>query len=488
NDLRGGAGGEEGGGEVEGDVDELGIPRRIGSSADIYPAETLEQVLNLHGAVKEEVIATDVDGTLIPAGYFGPHPSAVRALKKAAGEGVKWVLATGKTRRGAIDSLARGTGGVERGYLEGMDGVFLQGLVVWKEGEVIYERKLAREAVEKAEGLVEGREGVEIVGYDGDEIWCGKGGEGGKWVRELNEKYSEPRVMPLAAEGLTSHPGAYHKLIILAPPNVISSIRSSAAPFGRPQGFALTQALPTMLEVLPPHTGKCEGLKFLLRSYGLPSTALAAAGDAENDEDMLEFAGVGFAAGDATEGAKGRADFVLGKGAGEGGVAEGVKRALPNVFKRIKFVTGNPNKVREVEKLMDDAGVLVEQAEVDLPELQGSDAKEIAMAKLMEAEKLLPDTALFIEDTSLGFDALSGLPGPYIKWFLKKVGHHGLKTMLDGFGDYGAEAKTTIAYTDGEGNRSIVEGSTRGIIVEPRNAERSFGWDPVFQCEEGDVK
>ena len=24
--------------------------------------------------------------------------------------------------------------------------------------------------------------------------------------------------------------------------------------------------------------------------------------------------------------------------------------------------------------------------------------------------------------------------------------------------------------------------------MEPRNAERSFGWDPVFQCEEGDAK
>ena len=121
-------------------------------------------------------------------------------------------------------------------------------------------------------------------------------------------------------------------------------------------------------------------------------------------------------------------------------------------------MTGNEGKVREVGRLMEDAGVLLEQAAIDLPELQGEDAKDIAMAKLLEAEKLLPDTALFIEDTSLGFDALSGLPGPYIKWFLKKVGHHGLKSMLDGFGDYRAEAKTIIAFTDGEGNRKIVEG------------------------------
>lgn len=32
---------------------------------------------------------------------------------------------------------------------------------------------------------------------------------------------------------------------------------------------------------------------------------------------------------------------------------------------------------------------------------------------------------VIIEDVSLCFDALNGLPGPYIKWFLEKVGHEG---------------------------------------------------------------
>uniref|UniRef100_A0A061R890 Ham1 family non-canonical purine ntp pyrophosphatase n=1 Tax=Tetraselmis sp. GSL018 TaxID=582737 RepID=A0A061R890_9CHLO len=34
------------------------------------------------------------------------------------------------------------------------------------------------------------------------------------------------------------------------------------------------------------------------------------------------------------------------------------------------------------------------------------------------------------EDTSLCFNALGGLPGPYIKWFLEKCGHDGLNRML----------------------------------------------------------
>ena len=39
----------------EEDLDEFGIPKKIRSSADIYPMGTLEQLLNLHGNVKDEM-------------------------------------------------------------------------------------------------------------------------------------------------------------------------------------------------------------------------------------------------------------------------------------------------------------------------------------------------------------------------------------------------------------------------------------------------
>lgn len=39
-------------------------------------------------------------------------------------------------------------------------------------------------------------------------------------------------------------------------------------------------------------------------------------------------------------------------------------------------------------------------------------------------------SAVMVEDTSLCFNAMHGLPGPYIKWFLEKLGHDGLNKML----------------------------------------------------------
>lgn len=54
-----------------------------------------------------------------------------------------------------------------------------------------------------------------------------------------------------------------------------------------------------------------------------------------------------------------------------------------------------------------------------------------------------------VEDTSLCFNACGGLPGPYIKWFLAKLGHDGLNRMLVGFEDKTAYAQCIFAFTPG---------------------------------------
>lgn len=42
---------------------------------------------------------------------------------------------------------------------------------------------------------------------------------------------------------------------------------------------------------------------------------------------------------------------------------------------------------------------------------------------------------------------LKGLPGPYIKWFLTKIGHEGLNKILDGYEDKSAYALCTFSFT-----------------------------------------
>jgi inosine triphosphate pyrophosphatase len=52
----------------------------------------------------------------------------------------------------------------------------------------------------------------------------------------------------------------------------------------------------------------------------------------------------------------------------------------------------------------------------------------------------MANTPVMIEDVSLCFNAMKGLPGPYIKSFLDKLGREGLYKMISGFEDRTAYA------------------------------------------------
>ncbi|VDN41512.1 unnamed protein product, partial [Dibothriocephalus latus] len=87
----------------------------------------------------------------------------------------------------------------------------------------------------------------------------------------------------------------------------------------------------------------------------------------------------------------------------------------------ITYITSNPNKLRETLEILGESYTpLFKCLEIDLPEYQGT-AEDIAISKCRFAAERV-DGPVLVEDTGLGFDAFKGLPGPYIKWFLKSVG------------------------------------------------------------------
>jgi inosine triphosphate pyrophosphatase len=145
------------------------------------------------------------------------------------------------------------------------------------------------------------------------------------------------------------------------------------------------------------------------------------------------------------------------------------------------FITGNKNKFEEAKAILPD----LEQMDVDLPEIQEIDPKEIIKAKLEEALK--HHKGFFIvEDTSLYINALNGLPGPLIKWFMKTMGNNGLANLAQKLGNPKAQAKTIIGYATDDGNVHFFEGSISGEIVFPQG-DTNFGWDPIFKPDGYDV-
>jgi inosine triphosphate pyrophosphatase len=143
----------------------------------------------------------------------------------------------------------------------------------------------------------------------------------------------------------------------------------------------------------------------------------------------------------------------------------------------IYFITGNKNKFEEAKAVLPE----LEMLEIDLPEIQEVNSEEIIKAKLLEALKH-QEGEFVVEDTSLSFECLNGLPGPFIKWFLQEIGNEGLFNLVAKMGNNKAEAKTMVGYAKNKDEIKFFEGSIKGQIVKPE-VETNFGWDPIFKPE-----
>ena len=89
------------------------------------------------------------------------------------------------------------------------------------------------------------------------------------------------------------------------------------------------------------------------------------------------------------------------------------------MLKDFVFITGNPNKLSWLNKFI---GHKVESVDIDLDEVQSLDQEFVVKDKAIRAYQIAKKTVL-IEDVSLKFNALGGLPGPFIKSFLKSLGN-----------------------------------------------------------------
>jgi XTP/dITP diphosphohydrolase len=143
---------------------------------------------------------------------------------------------------------------------------------------------------------------------------------------------------------------------------------------------------------------------------------------------------------------------------------------------RVLFVTGNAGKVREVEAIL---GTPVEQIDLDLPEIQALDVEEVVRHKAQAAFARVRRPVM-VEDTGLYVEALRGLPGALVKWFLTTIGPAGICDLIPAGADRGALARTAVAVCDGE-TVEIFTGETRGVIVRAPVGSGGFGWDPIFR-------
>ena len=141
---------------------------------------------------------------------------------------------------------------------------------------------------------------------------------------------------------------------------------------------------------------------------------------------------------------------------------------------KITFITGNQDKADYLAKYL---GYPVDHIKLDIEEIQSLDLKEIVEDKVKKAYEKI-HTPVIVEDVSLEFEALGGLPGPFIRYFVDNVPFDTICSMIDGKSRK-AIARCVFGYFDG-GELKLFEGKLNGEIATTPAGENGLGWDKIF--------
>lgn len=143
---------------------------------------------------------------------------------------------------------------------------------------------------------------------------------------------------------------------------------------------------------------------------------------------------------------------------------------------KLIFATSNQNKVNEVKRILN---IEIEGTSVEIEEIQSLNPIKVAEEKAKAYFKELK-TPLLVEDTSLSFNGLNGLPGPYINDFSKALGNKGLIELLSNTDNRRAVAQVTFCLIINENEIHTFEGKVEGNISTEEKGNNGFGWDPIF--------
>lgn len=143
--------------------------------------------------------------------------------------------------------------------------------------------------------------------------------------------------------------------------------------------------------------------------------------------------------------------------------------------KEILFITGNSKKAEEVKAI---TGLDVKTRNLDIPEIQALNVEEVAKAKALAAFQLTGQPVI-VDDTGMSIEALNGLPGALVAWFLDNLKPIGILKILNSERNRRASVSTCIGYADQNGV-SVFTGIIYGKIANSLKGNNGFGYDPIF--------
>jgi Cof subfamily protein (haloacid dehalogenase superfamily) len=245
------------------------------------------------------LIAADLDGTLLPYSLVVPDGMAA-AIAAVRAAGIVFVICTGRMFR----SVRRVAGqlGLRDGPVVCYQGAMVCDLA---SGERLLHRPIEREVA--AEVVRHLRDlGRHLNAYIDDELCVD---EVDTWARRYAEaaEVGITETDDLEAAVLAREPT---KFVVLSEADDLDRLAPELARHWRGR-LRVTRSQPNYLELVDPRVSKSGTLEWLCARMALDAAASVACGDAENDVDMLRWAGTGVAMAAAAPGVRAAADVVV---------------------------------------------------------------------------------------------------------------------------------------------------------------------------------
>ncbi len=254
-----------------------------------------------NGRLPYDLGAFDLDGTVLRRD-LKITDATVEALDALRGRGVRLVVATGRRFSGAREYAGR------LGF-EDDDPVVCYGgsMVRTMGGETLLHRKLHKALGVEALRWAEER-GLHARVFLDDRIVASPDTPAATGFLRRGEE-PDVEVVASPADWLEGGGEEPTKLVFVDRPDDVPRWLQEARDAFAGRLF-VTRSLPHYVEVGGREGTKAKGLAFLCERWGIPPERTLAFGDADNDVDMLRFAGLGVAVGGMTDEVREAADAV----------------------------------------------------------------------------------------------------------------------------------------------------------------------------------
>ncbi len=149
---------------------------------------------------------------------------------------------------------------------------------------------------------------------------------------------------------------------------------------------------------------------------------------------------------------------------------------------KLRFITGNENKVKEAKERLGELGFEVVQDDLKPPEVQADTLEEVALFSAKWVVERSP-APFFLEDAGFFVDYLNGFPGVYSAYVFNTIGYEGILRLLRYRSERTARFEAVIAYWDGSEFHTF-KGTVNGTVARNPRGENGFGYDPIFIPED----